>query len=113
MAGSRTGSRHHGGCQYIFNIWTGCSPGGAESAAGICAFRYRSIVSIVYTLVSLVAVGNLTLPDLIKAQDNALAKQGELLREFVLRELSILKKGERYLRGELDELLTHKKRKNS
>ena len=31
------------------------------------------IVSLVYILVSLVAVGNLSLPDLIKAQDNALA----------------------------------------
>lgn len=31
------------------------------------------IVSVVYILVSLVAVGNLTLPDLIKAEDNALA----------------------------------------
>lgn len=35
------------------------------------------IVSIVYILVSLVAVGNLSLPDLIKAQDNALAVAAE------------------------------------
>jgi len=35
------------------------------------------IVSVVYILVSLVAVGNLTLPDLIKAQDNALAVAAE------------------------------------
>ncbi|MCF6257088.1 MAG: APC family permease [Gammaproteobacteria bacterium] len=35
------------------------------------------IVSTVYILVSLVAVGNLTLPDLIKAQDNALAVAAE------------------------------------
>ena len=35
------------------------------------------IVSIVYVLVSLVAVGNLTLPDLIKAEDNALAVAAE------------------------------------
>ena len=35
------------------------------------------IVSIVYILVSLVAVGNLTLPDLIKAEDNALAVAAE------------------------------------
>ncbi len=35
------------------------------------------IVSIVYILVSLVAVGNLTLPALIKAQDNALAVAAE------------------------------------
>jgi len=35
------------------------------------------IVSVVYILVSMVAVGNLTLPDLIKAQDNALAVAAE------------------------------------
>ena len=35
------------------------------------------IVSIVYILVSLVAVGNLTLPELIKAEDNALAVAAE------------------------------------
>jgi len=35
------------------------------------------IVSIVYILVSLVAVGNLSLPDLIKAEDNALAVAAE------------------------------------